>query len=207
MTIFPGYNLKQGQVGENVRQVQKCLNNVAGAYPAIPKIKEDGIFGPKTLEAVRAFQSTFGLKVDGIVGTNTWEALRRECSYYGDGTPSVPYGTYIPGPPAAQHENFNVVPQGTQYGDYSSPPSGGSHYENYVVAPYNAVVSQGINLDNYMIGTDSMHQMHQVHEMQQSKDVCPTCGRSQNCLVERASKMADIDDDMLKFILLAKIFK
>jgi peptidoglycan hydrolase-like protein with peptidoglycan-binding domain len=35
----------------------------------------DGIFGPKTESAVRAFQQEKNLSVDGIVGPNTWSAL------------------------------------------------------------------------------------------------------------------------------------
>lgn len=38
-------------------------------------MKDDGIFGPLTEEAVKEFQEKNGLTVDGIVGKNTWTKI------------------------------------------------------------------------------------------------------------------------------------
>ena len=39
------------------------------------QLEVDGVFGPKTDAAVRAFQTAEGLSVDGVVGPRTWSAL------------------------------------------------------------------------------------------------------------------------------------
>ncbi len=69
---WPGSPLEIGSRGEKVRQMQEQLNVIAGAYPKIPKIQADGIYGPATAEAVRVFQSVFGLPQTGIVDFRTW---------------------------------------------------------------------------------------------------------------------------------------
>lgn len=69
---YPGAPLRVGSSSEKVLQMQRQLNVIAGAYPLIPKIAEDGIFGPRTEEAVKTFQKIFGLTQDGIVGFRTW---------------------------------------------------------------------------------------------------------------------------------------
>ena len=69
---WPGYTLEQGAGGDKVRQMQEELNVIAGAYPALPKIAADGIYGPATENAVREFQSVFGLPVTGTVDYRTW---------------------------------------------------------------------------------------------------------------------------------------
>ena len=69
---WPGYTLEQGSQGPKVRQIQEELNVIAGAYPEIPKVTEDGIYGPETEAAVRKFQSIFGLPVTGDVDYKTW---------------------------------------------------------------------------------------------------------------------------------------
>ena len=69
---WPGYTLSQGSSGTNVRQMQEQLNVIAGAYPVIPKITVDGIYGPATAASVSKFQSVFGLPVTGTVDYRTW---------------------------------------------------------------------------------------------------------------------------------------
>lgn len=69
---WPGYILETGSSGSDVRTIQEQLNVVAGAYPLIPKVIVDGIFGPATSQSVRVFQSVFGLPQTGIVDYRTW---------------------------------------------------------------------------------------------------------------------------------------
>jgi putative chitinase len=59
--------LKRGDNNENVKQLQIKL----GLEPI-------GNFGPKTEEAVKAFQSKNGLTADGIVGDGTWKKIMGE---------------------------------------------------------------------------------------------------------------------------------
>lgn len=69
---WPGYDLTVGSSGQKVLQMQQQLNRIAQNYPAIPRIAEDGIFGPATANAVRTFQRVFGLAPTGIVDYPTW---------------------------------------------------------------------------------------------------------------------------------------
>ena len=69
---WPGYTLEQGASGEKVLQMQEQLRVVSEAYPAIPKVEADGIYGPATAQAVEKFQSVFGLPVTGTVDYSTW---------------------------------------------------------------------------------------------------------------------------------------
>jgi peptidoglycan hydrolase-like protein with peptidoglycan-binding domain len=68
-TILPWPLTRQGDQGHPVPTLQYLLR-ARGHSVAV-----DGIFGPATDAAVRAFQQSRGLTVDGIVGPNTWTAL------------------------------------------------------------------------------------------------------------------------------------
>ena len=69
---WPGSDLAVGSSGQKVLQMQEQLNAIARNYPAIPRIAEDGIFGPATKAAVSTFQSIFGLPANGVVDYTTW---------------------------------------------------------------------------------------------------------------------------------------
>lgn len=69
---WPGYTLENGSSGDPVRTIQEQLNVVAGAYPLIPKLTVDGVYGPATAQSVRVFQSVFGLPQTGVVDYCTW---------------------------------------------------------------------------------------------------------------------------------------
>lgn len=69
---YPGTSLQVGSSGAAVRSVQEQLNAISDNYPAIPKLRVDGLYGPMTEGAVRVFQSIFDLPESGIVDFATW---------------------------------------------------------------------------------------------------------------------------------------
>ncbi len=71
----PGRAMTIGSTGDKVRQIQQQLNRIARNYPAIPTVTADGIYGPATAEAVRAFQRIFNLPQSGIVDYPTWYSI------------------------------------------------------------------------------------------------------------------------------------
>lgn len=73
---WPGYDLDIGASGSKVRQMQEQLNTIAGAYPALPTIGVDGIYGQRTKEAVQKFQNIFGLPQTGITDYSTWYKIQ-----------------------------------------------------------------------------------------------------------------------------------
>ena len=67
--IQPWPIVRQGSENHPVQTLQYLLRAHGQA------VTVDGIFGPRTNAAVRAFQQARHLAVDGIVGPNTWSAL------------------------------------------------------------------------------------------------------------------------------------
>ncbi|MGL5313553.1 MAG: spore cortex-lytic germination protein SleC [Peptostreptococcaceae bacterium] len=74
---FPGDTLQVGSTGKYVKTIQNQLNAISKSYPAIPKVKEDGIYGDSTAESVKTFQGIFGLPKSGVVDFKTWYEISR----------------------------------------------------------------------------------------------------------------------------------
>jgi predicted chitinase len=62
--------LRTGQQGEGVRTLQRALQRAGHDPGAI-----DGVFGPRTEQALRAYQRRHGLLVDGLAGDQVRQAL------------------------------------------------------------------------------------------------------------------------------------
>ena len=73
MSSYPGFVLRVGTIGNEVRSVQTRLNRISDNYPAIPKISPvDAVFDLGTADAVKAFQKIFNLPQTGEVDKSTW---------------------------------------------------------------------------------------------------------------------------------------
>ena len=75
IVLFPGEILQVGSQGENVRLLQEYLAFIRETYTEIPPLYVDGVFGNRTLAAVKAYEKRFGLEPNGLVGAATWNSI------------------------------------------------------------------------------------------------------------------------------------
>lgn len=85
---------KFGSSGEEVKQIQSKLKS-CGFYSG----SIDGVYGSKTVEAVKAFQRKNGLTADGVAGEKTLSALGIQSSSGGSGGGTV----------TANNSNLNLL--------------------------------------------------------------------------------------------------
>ena len=79
--LYPGSLLSRGSTGQDVTDLQTYLSLIGRTYTNIPEIPVTGYFGEQTENAVRAFQTAFGLEVTGTVGSSTWSAIANEYNH------------------------------------------------------------------------------------------------------------------------------
>ncbi len=72
---YGGVPLRIGAESESVLVLQQYLNRIAQTYSEIPPVNPTGYFGPRTQEAVIAFQNLAGISPTGIVAAVTWTAI------------------------------------------------------------------------------------------------------------------------------------
>ena len=80
---FPGFTLRPGMSGPEVRTLQGWLNRIRVNFPIIPQVAVTGIFDAQTEAAVRAFQSIRSLgsvAPNGVVDRTTWWNISRAYS-------------------------------------------------------------------------------------------------------------------------------
>ncbi|MBG0792540.1 peptidoglycan-binding protein [Methylocystis sp. H62] len=80
--------IKLGDTGDDVRRLQRVFarNKVLGPDEV------DGVFGPRTEEAVKDFQQANGLVADGVVGPVTWSHVHP----YREASPTLQAGSLGP---------------------------------------------------------------------------------------------------------------
>jgi len=96
-----------GSTGDDVREVQRRLNNW-GYYDGTV----DGIYGPKTFQAVKDFQAKNGISTTGTVGPQTRAAL---------GMPAADGGGYTPTRGVSSRDNVYLMAQAI-YGEARGEP-------------------------------------------------------------------------------------
>lgn len=68
--------LREGDEGEDVKDIQNMLKSIVKVYPDIPTIKVNGKYDCSTKNAVDTFQKLIGLKNNGIVDSITFDRLK-----------------------------------------------------------------------------------------------------------------------------------
>lgn len=98
--VFPE-ELSRGDTGVYVRVAQYYLAVIAQNLDTVPEIDIDGIFGPRTEAAVKAFQRDYGLPETGVIDERTWNDMYNVYRGIVESTPE-----YYTGVPVAPYPGF-----------------------------------------------------------------------------------------------------
>lgn len=109
--------IELGDRGIKVEHLQYMLSVLAAYIPEIPTLTTDGIFGPRTRNAVLAAQRRFGLPETGIVNFETWDEIYDQFSGIENTSfrdpENFPYTSAIIGntPPRARYSRTGTITQ------------------------------------------------------------------------------------------------
>jgi len=209
--------IRVGDRGESVRQIQSCLNRVSLRHPSIQRLTEDGIFGPRTFDAVVAFQRIFGLSPDGVVGPITWGRLAQECP--GDSGGGGAMSAY-PGTPLRVGSRGDSVRQMQHCLNHVSQPCSRQLTEDGVFGPLTeaAVITfqQMFNLTpDGVVGSLTWGRLAQecgsgrtVMAFGHSHDACTGCidyGQSPVFETNQESRSGNVINILLPLLLISKL--
>ncbi len=152
--------LRSGSSGPDVTRIQKALNGRMlppinpFTRPALDRLVEDGIFGPKTQAMVKEFQRLNEIQIDGIVGQDTsyllFPYLTFSAGMRGQGRVIGKQGlSASPQPARRLSANPPLLASPVQTGGAKAkgPPSGGGKAEEEDGFTLNLEISQGIKHD------------------------------------------------------------
>ncbi|WMJ78898.1 MULTISPECIES: peptidoglycan-binding domain-containing protein [unclassified Sedimentibacter] len=73
--LWPGTVFQLGSEGPEIYILQQYLAYIGSVLEGLPPIDPDGVYGPKTEQAVRDFQNYFGIDETGVVDQYTWNRI------------------------------------------------------------------------------------------------------------------------------------
>lgn len=137
--------LKQGVQGEPVGKLQGELSRLG--YD----VQTDRHFGPRTEEAVRAFQQSHGLKPDGVVGPQTQTAIDKQLQ----ALETQRGGQHLGNQAHPSHSVFQQALQGVQKIDAQHQRAPDQLSENLAASLVVAAHRSGLNrIDHVMLSED-----------------------------------------------------
>jgi murein DD-endopeptidase MepM/ murein hydrolase activator NlpD len=140
-----GSIVRRGDTGGTVRKVQRAL-----------AIEADGVFGPRTVRAVKAFQTRARLPRSGKVDRRTWSALFHSVGSAGAGPEAS--GGAAPGEPAAPADPGSSPGPGSSSDPGSSTdpgsPATGAACAGTLVAPVRGTQTSGFGDGRNHAGID-----------------------------------------------------
>ena len=159
--------LRQGSTGDEVKKLQEALKFTGEDV--------DGIYGPKTAQAVKDYQTANGLQVDGIAGDETLGSLYRtsgtdnKSQVTGSSAPAGPVTTpdytqyrYDPGTDAAYQQALAALQQAQQ-----QRPSYAGTYDQQLQDIYQQIV--GRKPFSYNVNEDALYRQYADQYTMQGK--------------------------------------
>lgn len=145
--------LRKGSKGDEVKKLQTSLGFTGKDV--------DGIFGDKTLSAVKDYQKNNGLTVDGIVGKNTWGSLNKASTTAPSTTaPKDTSFKYEDFKPSSFEKSDTLKGTGTKIDELMSQNPGAFEYswQNQLDDIYNKIMNR--EEFSYDLNGDALYQQY-----------------------------------------------